>query len=714
MSEFNPVRVLGTSRPYTPIGAKKTVAFTNELSTIADFPEINASKCLQQQSHSLLSQNSLSEVKLPPVSMVSSSPKSASGLSRRRQFRQQQHQHTWDSFPTASYVGSINQEQLLKELDCLLKSYSSRTLEDEEDKKRFLRSVCECVSCMIEVPGSRVALICDALVPLASNLTDFSAISAILISLLRKKTFTDKLPLSRLLLCLASDDKNDVGFLEAKEGLLPAYLSLLGGMCVVKDAETMLNSYGALKLLSYNSDLLCLLCRSGLVDLCVLHLKLLSEANTDTSKLVRNVVFQATFCLRNCLNDSGGLADFERLAGGRLLDQLATRFADSREIACNLARIFSVLSQIDHKGSARAATRKKQASASTVQSIYLITSNHADKRELVVRSAFTLGNIAAAGNDGRLALASHPELGPFLLDLFTDYSKKFLEKGNLERDNLLEDILVKTVRVFANLSVRPETGEEIATDEQLVSCLIDILHRLSEFDESLEEKTNDDSSPGLLLSVISAVCNLSYYPVVFYSDLFVCVRDHMFSADPDIATEAVRAVGNLSRIKSIRQKVSEEKTFERLLRAVATSESDEFKFAAFGIFVNVVTDPGPKVAFVSKGGLGICWAALDNILKSSPPPRNYSLATIICQLLWNVFTELRADKMDIDDDVTELEQVLIHLNYLEKPEIESLDLLEEEEEEEKGAEDPKTASSFTSISLQLLNKMATALEKEIA
>ena len=51
------------------------------------------------------------------------------------------------------------------------------------------------------------------------------------------------------------------------------------------------------------------------------------------------------------------------------------------------------------------------------------------------------------------------------MDLISDYSSLYIEaKKNKSdaNDPLLEDILIKTVRVFANLSVRAETGEEMA------------------------------------------------------------------------------------------------------------------------------------------------------------------------------------------------------------------------------------------------------------
>ena len=89
------------------------------------------------------------------------------------------------------------------------------------------------------------------------------------------------------------------------------------------------------------------LCQSGLVDLTILHLKVLC-CNQEIPNLlgetaipvnsVCDVMFQMTSCLRNTLNCKGGRETFASLEGHTVLTNMAERFADNAEVMCNVAR----------------------------------------------------------------------------------------------------------------------------------------------------------------------------------------------------------------------------------------------------------------------------------------------------------------------------------------------------------------------------------------
>ncbi len=376
------------------------------------------------------------------------------------------------------------------------------------------------------------------------------------------------LPLSKMMFLLASDDDNDRLFCCSS---LPGDLveQALGEMDVAGDAEAVLNCYGALKLLSHNPELLERLCSHGLVPLLVLHLKVLAGLGEDGRqgkvKLGKNVTFQATACLRNCLNSQRGQAEFVSGCGGlAVLDAVAERFSGSREISCNLARLYSVLSQLGE-------AQQQRDLSSSVRALHRLTSLHPSCSELVVRTAFALGNVAAQGDSGRSALLAENGLLECLAEMMDERTKKIASSSSSGR-KLDEDILVKTIRVFANLAVLPEGGHWAATNDRLVRCLVTLLERKA--DEQQQGEGGGDPHY-LLLSALSAVCNLSYYPIVRHCDLYDGVLDHVHSADLGVAAEAARAVGNLSRMKPVRARLGESENMARLMEVVDRQADQE-------------------------------------------------------------------------------------------------------------------------------------------
>ncbi len=390
------------------------------------------------------------------------------------------------------------------------------------------------------------------------------------------------LPLSKLLFLLANDDGNDERLLtsSASSGgggstLCGDFVDLaLGRADAAEDAEAVLNSYGAIKLLSHNSELLEVLCSHGLVQLLLLHLKVLSQ--DWQGRLAKNVAFQATACLRNCLNSQRGQAEFRTAGGAGALDSVAEAFSSSKEISCNLARLYSVLSQLSTSSSEK--TSSSSSSASSVGSLHRLTRSHPECSELVVRTAFALGNVAAGDDAGREDILGRADL----LDCLTEVLESRVATSastasEPTEDKLTEDIVVKVVRVFANLAVLPAGGRWAATNDRLVRCLVGVLS-VGERKKKTSKEEEDDNY--LLLSALSAVCNLSYYPIVRHCELYEGVVGHVFSADAGVAAEAARAVGNLSRVRAVRARIGERETLARLMEVTdrqgeAEAEGDQ-------------------------------------------------------------------------------------------------------------------------------------------
>ncbi len=522
---WNPLRVLNTSRPFTPQaagrdGRRRGKGNNNSKIAAGDLPRL-VIKEEDEETHE--SRSSMQDIRLPQISQTK--------VIVRKQFRRQsnskdRNQEDEDDDDDDRKDKKSAEEELdpfdaCQQMLQVLLSRSDNDHECEDDSDRVERTV---------------ILQADKL----------------LMSLWEKKMKLPRacfLPLSKIMFLLSSDDDND-RFL-CGTSLLANYVEqALGQMDLSEDAEAALNSYGMLKLVSHNQDLLEALCLHGLVPLILLHLKILCQDRNV--KLGKNVAFQMTACLRNCLNNRTGQEEFRSCGGVETLDAVTAAFSASKEISCNLARLYSVLSQLPMV--------QDQFSAASVDALYLMVKQHANSDELMVRTAFALGNIAAYDDLGRKILLDRHDLLECLIGVLD--SKSMTATTTSSDDKLTEDILVKSVRVFANLAVLKEGGQWAAVNDGLVKALIRLLERKTAKTESEEEDNY------LLLSTLSAVCNLSYYPMVRYCQLLECVLPHVLDngdGDAGMAAEAARVVGNLSRITSVRSQLSTKDTLGQLM-----------------------------------------------------------------------------------------------------------------------------------------------------
>jgi len=274
----------------------------------------------------------------------------------------------------------------------------------------------------------------------------FDVISTLENVLRRDKVPKDsRLLISKLFFLVSSDDANDA--LLTASDVPQAYLIMLGEASVSEERETVLNSYGALKFLTHSQDLLSALLGQGLIHLLLLHLKVLCLPEEASQRLSKNVVFQATSCLRNSLNSMTARREFDVAKGRQTLNKLAVAYNASREISCNLSRIFSVLSQADEaKQMDEVLDEDEDVSdvEETVDALYVMTRQHPKSSELVVRTTFALGNIAAKNDRGRTVIAERPELINVLvniLDANADYvAGEAREAGGA---SLVGDVLIK-------------------------------------------------------------------------------------------------------------------------------------------------------------------------------------------------------------------------------------------------------------------------------
>ena len=113
-----------------------------------------------------------------------------------------------------------------------------------------------------------------------------------------------------------------------------------------------------------------------------------------------------------------------------------------------------------------------------------------------------------------------------------------------------EDVVIKIIRVFANMSINPEVGNKVAGMGRVYDHLTDILSN-GDIEENEE----------LILSTLATLNNLTYYPVDTGnkenqdSYIYSKVEPYISCRNLEAQIEASRVLGNLTRSKHIRDQV---------------------------------------------------------------------------------------------------------------------------------------------------------------
>ena len=167
------------------------------------------------------------------------------------------------------------------------------------------------------------------------------------------------------------------------------------------------------------------------------------------------ISFQMTSCIRNVLNSERGREEFLSANSLSTMDDLCRKFIDSPEIMCNLARIYSVLSL--NRSSSKSAASFDGAS---VECLLSMTKAHSTKQELVVRTTFALGNLAAEEEE-RKRLAKNTDLFEFLPRFLRSSIDVYLPPSNVFVTQLINScshISLSTMNPFKHFLVCAAKG----------------------------------------------------------------------------------------------------------------------------------------------------------------------------------------------------------------------------------------------------------------
>eukprot|EP00929_Paragymnodinium_shiwhaense_P007965 TRINITY_DN111893_c0_g1_i1.p1 TRINITY_DN111893_c0_g1~~TRINITY_DN111893_c0_g1_i1.p1 ORF type:complete len:856 (-),score=276.77 TRINITY_DN111893_c0_g1_i1:68-2635(-) len=370
------------------------------------------------------------------------------------------------------------------------------------------------------------------------------------------------------------------------------------------------------------------------------------EVRTGGSEEQVQLLIQATAALRNFAGSAESHAQFVELGVFEDMTRISALCMDSTELQVNIARVLGELSL--HDGPCEAFAANPEHLKQVVRSLQA----HAEVPSLVLRLAFTLGNVTAGSDKMRDLLMLACDGVQLLPSLLATYWRKDRElvrsnsgravgssacsEAQTQAAEECEQVLVKLVRLVANVSINPAIGDQLSAAPNIADPLLDIM--------GCKRITNSEE---LVLNATAAITNLLFYDssanLLFSSEnkelLCRLLRPMVLEAfNVEALVEAARAFGNLSRHADARKLMVELRIEEVLCILLAHGERD-LVFYACGALVNLVCDRNVGRRLCSLGGSekqpGLR-AQLGELLREGPEYGDWELALVAVKVLSNL------------------------------------------------------------------------------
>ncbi|XP_076189485.1 armadillo repeat-containing protein 2 isoform X5 [Aptenodytes patagonicus] len=438
------------------------------------------------------------------------------------------------------------------------------------------------------------------------------------------------LSVCKLAFKICRNEKND--YIIQNDRLLDCLLEVLRTEDLQKSNEALLYCMGAIKFMSGNAVLLNEMVNKGAVEMLLQLMKQINnikENDTYFSNL-GHLLVQLTATLRN-------LADLpparRQLICNGAVSELCVALEqrmNAKDVCTYIVRIFSKLSSYNDFCAAL-------ADCSRCYDLFLALLNkHQKQQDLVIRIIFILGNLTAKNNQAREQFFKEKGSVNTLISLFQTYreldlnaQKWYHERGGEgkkrpKHPSEAEDVLIKLIRVLANLSIHPSVGAALAAAHRVVELLVTVL----------EYKSVDDSEE-LVISAATAINNLSYYKVkssaVQDKKLHIAeiLLKLLMSNNMDGVVEAVRVFGNLSQYHEICDFIIQKKIYKFMI-ALLDAKNQDVCFSACGVLLNLTVDKNKRALLMEEGGIGKLVDCLRDF-----GPADWQLACLICKTLWN-------------------------------------------------------------------------------
>ncbi|XP_072187046.1 armadillo repeat-containing protein 2 isoform X2 [Excalfactoria chinensis] len=481
------------------------------------------------------------------------------------------------------------------------------------------------------------------------------------------------LKLAKIILSMKVDGKNLLGacklafkvcrngmndYLIQNDTLLDCLLEVLRTEDLQKNNEALLYCLGAIKFMSGNAVLLNEMVNKGAVEMLLQLMKQINNIKENDSHFssLGHLLVQLTATLRN-------LADLPQArcqlicsgAASELCVALEQRMND-KDVCTYIVRIFSKLSSYNDFCAAL-------ADCSRCYILFLALLNkHQKQQDLVIRIIFVLGNLTAKNNQAREQFFKEEGSVNTLMSLFQTYHELDLneEKCNHEREreekknpkhpSKAEDVLIKLIRVLANLSIHPSVGAALAAAHHVVELLVTVLEYKSV--EVCEE---------LVINTATTINNLAFYKVkssaVQDKKLHIAemLLKLLMSNSMDGVVEAVRVFGNLSQYHEICDFIVQKK-IHKFVIALLDAKNQDVCFSACGVLLNLTVNKDRRALLMEEGGIGKLVDCLRDF-----GPADLQLACLICKTLWNYSENITSAASCFGEDTDTLLMLLTSL-----------------------------------------------------
>lgn len=387
----------------------------------------------------------------------------------------------------------------------------------------------------------------------------------------------------RALFKLSKDEKQDDAF--RTEKLLDPILQVLSaGRRLASSTELPVYLAGVLKNVSHSAENQAFLAQQGAIR--VLTEMMLREDLAETKEKSAAVLVQVMATLRNLAVKPQHHRQFIVFNTLPALLKVCERYLQHRELLANVARILAKLSL--HQ-----APCEVLAGDAHVQTLATVLEQHLECPSLVLRLTFVLGNLTAKNDQVRLHFMSDTGGGgrallPRALELYLAKDSEHRRGGNAAGTKEAEEVLVKVVRLLANVSISDSIGRDCCAAAAIVSPLLDLLG----------SKTIAEAEE-LVLNVVAAITNLCFYDLpenLLFSAENKQLLCRLFrpllleNYNPEALVEAARALGNITRHEDARHILLQLRVDEVLVILLEHSNRD-LVFFLCGVLVNLAADP---------------------------------------------------------------------------------------------------------------------------
>uniref|UniRef100_A0A336LNK2 CSON009166 protein n=1 Tax=Culicoides sonorensis TaxID=179676 RepID=A0A336LNK2_CULSO len=461
----------------------------------------------------------------------------------------------------------------------------------------------------------------------------------------------------RLIYKLSKNSENDTYLVESN---LPELLLEKGiaRITPVEECESVVYGYGALRFLiscntvagsDKNTSIAKRMYSGGIIQLLTIHLQLFNDqaSTKGIQKEYIHALFQLSEVLReifnyisiSCTDDDGiSLDDSVNLVALQLLTTFQI-CRDEIEMQLQILKTLSVISEIEQ------CNKYLSENISVVGGFLKPLRNdlRSTKKGIVFicRLGYIIGNIMAQYDETRVKFYQNNEIMSYLIEALDFYANENFIKDTSGFLYNRTDVLVKLVRIVANLSVNPQVGSEIG-HSSLGVIILQILLQVKD-PKALE-------SEELLQATLGTIHNISYYqdeneslrsenPRSFYKRMndiaLVLCKILQSSSNIIVRLEAAKILGNISRLPNISECLSKQDKMKIFISCLQTTEDFELLCAIVGIFVNILADWEKRLTFKELNGNFV----LKKLLIKAIELHNWNLATLCCQAFWNFLTD---------------------------------------------------------------------------